>query len=306
MKKLCVMSAFLIIVTLALTGCADTTELGSRAIIQAAALDYSDGIYRVSALMFSGGSGGGDTIDASQENVIKVCGEGKTLAEAIDNVSLTDGKEIYMSETKLLILGSGFEETSVTKALDMLYREMRCSLNMPVCCAENAEMLTDLHFTEGITSAEKPLSIIENAEKAGVSPKTMLLDILADSAGGKSVIIPHFTQIENGSNVTSDDSGLTLAIDGSRVISNGYLGEFYDSRETLGLMLLSGKSTEITLNYLYDGAEHTCIAYNISVRKEQDGVNISARFRSRNGGRIPEEESKAALAVISDTIESAL
>ena len=130
-----------------LTGCADTTELGSRAIIQAAAIDCSDGVYRVSALMFSSSGSGGDVVDASRENVIKVCGEGTTLSEAIDNVSLTDGKEIYLSETKLLILGSGFEKASVTDALGMLYSEMKCSLNMPVCCADNAEELTELYAT---------------------------------------------------------------------------------------------------------------------------------------------------------------
>lgn len=67
MKKL----ALIIIGTLLLTGCeADMTELGNRAIIQAAAIDFN-GNYRVSALLFSGGGSGGDTIDASQENVIK-------------------------------------------------------------------------------------------------------------------------------------------------------------------------------------------------------------------------------------------
>ena len=148
---------------LLLTGCSDNTELGDRAIIQAAAIDFDRGEYRVSALLFSSGGGGGDTIDASQDNVIKVSGSGKTLAEAIDNISLIDGKEIYMSETKLLILGGGFADISALPALNTLYYDMRCSLNMPVCFSEDAELLTDLHFKEGITAAEKPLSMIEYA-----------------------------------------------------------------------------------------------------------------------------------------------
>ena len=49
------------------SGCSDPTALGNRAIIQAAAIDYDDG-YKISALMFSSGGSGGDTIDASQEN----------------------------------------------------------------------------------------------------------------------------------------------------------------------------------------------------------------------------------------------
>ena len=301
MKKLYILLACCML----MTGCTDTTELGSRAIIQAAGIDYSDGIYRVSALMFSGG-GGGDTIDASQENVIKVCGEGKTLTEAIDNVSLGDGKEIYMSETKLLILGGGFESTSAVEALDKLFREMRCSLNMPICCADNAEQLTELHFTEGITAAEKPLSVIENADRAGIAPKTLLLDVLSDSAGGRDTLIPHFTLTDNGSNVTADDSVITAVIDGTRPLSRGFLGELCDSRKTLGLMLIGGKSRSVTLNYVFNGAESTCIAYNIGVKITPDGVKISSKFRTRNGGRIPEPERQAALEVLADIVQSAL
>ena len=61
---------------------------------------------------------------------------------------------------RILQLLQGGEKCAciLTDALGMLYSEMKCSLNMPVCCADNAEEITELHFTEGITSAEKPVS----------------------------------------------------------------------------------------------------------------------------------------------------
>lgn len=301
MKKLVILTGC----CLFLTGCADTTELGSRAIIQSAGIDYADGVYRVSALMFSS-SGSGGTIDASQENVIKVCGEGTTLTEAIDNVSLNDGKEIYMSETKLLILGKGFDEISVTETLDILFREMRCGLNMPICCADNAEELTEIHFTEGMTASEKPLSIIENSDRAGRAPKTLLLDVLADSEGERDVLIPHFALTENGSSVTTDDSGITAVIDGTYLVSGGRLKNFRDETETIGLMLIGGKKDSITLNYLYDGSERTCIAYDVKVRAESGGIMISSKFRKRNGGRLSGRERQTAYENLCAIIESVL
>ena len=69
MRKLGIIAA--VILTLSLCGCADMTELGDRAIIQAAALDYRDGKYLVSALMFSGGDSG-ERMNSSQDNVIKL------------------------------------------------------------------------------------------------------------------------------------------------------------------------------------------------------------------------------------------
>lgn len=312
-KKLIIFFAVLVIAFL-FTGCSDSTELGNRAIIQAAAIDYdrANGGYKVSALLFSSGGSGGDTIDASQENVIKVQGTGKTLSEAVDNISLIDGKKIYMCETKLLILGSGFENTEVSDALDTLYYDLRCSLNMPVCYAENAEILTDLQFKEGVTAAEKPLSMIENAHELGAFPKTTLLDLLADRAGARSSLIPMFELAENGRGMTASDDGKTAVLSGSRRLSKGRFTDSYDREETAGLMLISGITDKIMLNYFYDGSEKTCEAFSVKViaadnpSQRAAGVKITAKFRSRNGTALSEDERKEALRSLTAIVEKGL
>lgn len=306
MRRILVLSTLLILTVL--TGCSDSTELGDRAIIQAAAVDY-DGKYHVSAMLFSSGGSGGDTIDASQENVIRVTGEGETLAGAIDNISLTDGKRIYMSETKLLILGSGFEEVNAVDALKTLYYDMRCSLNMPVCCAvkgTRAEDISNLQFTEGITSADKPLSLIENGERMGISPKTTLLDLLADSAGNRVSMMPALSVTENGSGMTAADDGKTAVLSGSRYFENGVLRDSFNEEETAALMLISGRSHKLMLNYRLGNSEKTCEAYCIKVTDELSlGRNVrkvSAKFRTRGGGRLSESDRKAALNALTEII----
>ncbi len=303
-------AAVLLFPMLLFSGCSDNTELGNRAIIEAAAVDYSHGEYKVSALLFSGGGSGGDTIDASGENVIKVTGTGKTLSEAIDSISLTDGKELYMSETKLLILGCGFTEGGVTDVLNTLYYDMRCSLNMPVCCAYKAEMLTDMHFTEGITSAEKPLFMIENAYREGVSPKTCLLDILADNAGGRATLIPFFTETENGYGMTTDENGKTAVLSGSYTVSGGKLTEYADSERTAGLMLLSGQSDKIKLSFTHKGRDYACEAYGIdaelSPKRDSEYIKVTARFRGRNGSPLSDELSEAALKALTELVKRAV
>lgn len=299
-------------VVLLMTGCSDPTELGDRAIIQAAAVDF-DGAYRVTALLFGSSGSGGDTIDASQENVIRVTGVGNTLAAAVDNISLIDGKRIYMSETKLLILGGGFEDANALDALKTLYYDMRCSLNMPVCCVESGERAEDiaaLRFTEGMTAADKPLSLIENAYAMGVSPKTTLLDLLADSAGEKASLLPVLAVAENGGGMT--DSGIgenkTAVLRGSRYFVNGLLGDSFDEDKTAALMLTTRRSSKTTLNYRFGGSEATCEAYGIKVddrsTRERSVLKVTAKFRTRNGGRLSEEERKAALAELVRVIES--
>ncbi len=308
MKKL--FAVLVLIALTAFTGCSDSTELGDRALIQSAAVDY-DGKYRVCAMLFSSGGSGGGTVDASQENVIRVNGEGETLSQAIDNISLVDGKRIYMCETKLLILGRGFENASAADALKTLYFDMRCSLNMPVCCVENgvsAEEIACLQFTEGITAADKPLSLIENANEMGISPKTTLLDLLADSAGEKSSMLPMLTITENGSGVTKSDDGRTVEISGSGIISDGFLRTVYGKTETAALMLINGKSHKLTLNYFLNDEERTCEAYCVKITDEnyvnKNIRHVSAKFRTRNGGHLSEEERRAALDALAKLVET--
>ncbi len=310
MKKLIVLT---LIVVILMSGCSyvgDATEIGSRAIIQAAAVDYDNG-YRVSALLFSSTGSGGDTIDASQDNVIKVTGEGRTLGEAIDNISLIDGKRIYMRETKLLILGNGFELQPIDNVLNTLYFDLRCSLNMLVCCAEKAEMLTDIQFTEGITSAEKPISILENAFEKGVSPKTTLLDLLCDLKAERTSLIPMFEYVKNGRGMTLNEDGGTVVLSGAREIINGNLERVLDRNQTAAVMLWRGLSNRITLNYEFEGCERICEAYDIKILSDnaddnKESVSVCAKFRSQNGGSIDDKERKTALRSLAKLLENGI
>ncbi len=289
MKKLLSILASLFL----LVGCSDTTELGDRAIIQLAAIDHTDGEFRISALLFSAGGSGG-TIDVKEANVIKVTGRGDTLGEAVNDLSLIDGKEIYMSEAKLLVLGSGFEDKDIISVLTMLYRDMRCSLNMPVCCADSAEMLADMEFTEGITAAEKPYSMIMNGWLSGVSPKTTLLDILSDDQGDRPSLIPTFSESVNGSGMTKSEEGKTAVLSGSRLITDGRLTSSADEAETAGYMLLSGLSDSISFSISDNTGETSCEAYNVEIQWDNSFPRITANYRGRTGSPLSDRQEQLA------------
>lgn len=278
-----------------LCGC-EATELGGRAIIQAAAVNCDGKEYTVSALLFSSGGGSGGEIDPSNENVIKVTGTGATFAAAVDDISLTDGKEIYMSETRLLILGDGFAQNDVTPLLETAARDMRLSLNTLVCCADDPELLTDLHFTEGMTAAEKPVDMIENAYRTGASPKADLLTILNNTAAGRDTLIPLFSAQQNGFGMTEDENGLTAVISGSRVLSEGKLSSKLNASATAGALLLSGESDHVRLSFSHGGREYSCEAYCVKVQELPSGeVSVTAKFRRTNGEQLAEEIKYAAM-----------
>lgn len=279
---------------LLLSGCADVTELGDRAIVQLAAIDHDGSEYKLSCLLFSAGGSGG-TIDVTKDNVIKVTGSGETLSEAIEQVSLIDGKDIYMSEAKLIVLGSGFEQQDVISSLMMLYRDMRCSLSTPICCAESAELLTDLEFTEGITAAEKPFSMIRNAELMAAAQETTLLDVLSGNEADRAVMIPSFEESKNGSGMTTDENGRTAVLNGSRFISDGHLKGFADMEQTTGYLLLTGLADSVALSYTADGHEYRCEAYNITADiTAPDKVRLTADYRSTGGEPLSDKHERIA------------
>lgn len=290
---------------LLLSGCV-STKLGERAIMQAASVDIYDGVYTVNALLFDSDGSSGEKVDPSGENVLKVTGSGDTFTAAVDDISLTDGREIYMSENRLLILGSGFEQEDLSPVLECLVRDMRCSLNMLICCTDDPEKLTDMHFTEGLTSAEKPVGMIENAYRSGISPRARLLDLLNDYAAGESTLIPNFIPEGNGFGMTTDDSGLTAVLSGSKELSGGrFVGEL-DPEQTVGRLLLGGDTDKLQFSFTHAGKEHSCEAYCIKAETLSDGgVQLSAMFRRRNGERLPEELKNAAVKRLGEILSAA-
>ena len=291
--------------TLLFTGCS-ATELGDRAIIQAAAVDY-DGEYIVSALLFSSGGGSGELVNAAEENVIKVTGRGSTFAAAVDDISLADGKEIFMSENRLLILGAGFEYTDFTPVLETLSRDMRCSLNMLVCSADDPEILTDLHFKEGLTAAEKPVGMIENAFGSGASPRATLLDLLNDAAADRETLLPMFRETFNGYGMTDGENGETAELCGSRYLIGGRLAAPLNAEETAGAMLATGEVDHTMLNFIHAGREIACEAYSVKLTEEErGGFILSAKLRRRDGSQLPEELKNAAMSELYNVIRAGL
>ncbi len=287
-----------------ITGCADRTELGERAIIQAAAVNADRDGYTVNALLFS--SAGSGLVDASEENVIRVDGRGRTLAQALDDISLNDGRAAYLDDIKLVIFGRGFEEADIAAALNTLYFDMGCGLNTVLAYAEEPDEIMELRFTEGVTSAEKLLSLIDNANREGETPKTTLLDALCAAESGSAALLPRLVIEKNGS-VTSQENGLTAVPEGSRSIYGGRLGRRCSAEETAGLMLVSGETDRLTLNFESGGKDRTCEARGISVRLLPDGsAEVSARFRARNGAALTERDETAAMERLREIVRAAL
>lgn len=295
----------LILVGLAfLTGCEERTELGARAIIQAAAINFDEKGYVVNALLFS--SGGSGLIDASEENVIRTDGRGETLVQALNDVSLSDGRAVYMSDIKLVVFGAGYEQSNLAEAMNTLYYDMGCGLDTLLACADEPSAVTELRFTEGVTSAEKLSELIENASRAGLAPKTTLLDALCSVESEKAFLLPYLSVEENGS-MTSKDDGLSAVPKGAKSVVGGRLCEYLSPQETAGALLVSGENDKLTLSFFDGENERSCKAYRIKVKRLDNGeTEVSARFRALNGASLTERDKNTALERLCEIVKLGL
>ena len=160
----------------------------------------------------------------------------------------------------------------------------------------NKDNLNTLALKEKAKKAQEARERAE-AEEAAAKLKDVIVTVRA-KAGANGRLF---------GSVTSQEDGLTAVPDGSRSIYGGRLGRRCSAEETAGLMLVSGETSRLTLNFESGGKGRTCEARGIRVRLLPDGsAEVSARFRARNGAALTEREENAAMERLREIVRAAL
>ena len=114
-------------VTITLVGCVSYVDLSDRAIVQG--IDYlpDKKVYRISMQYFNQSSEGGQNqIDKTQDNVLKSVGEGESIFEAAKNASMLTGKDLLLSENRLIIIGKELRKYKLCDTLEFFVGNYHC------------------------------------------------------------------------------------------------------------------------------------------------------------------------------------
>ncbi|MEG0570196.1 MAG: hypothetical protein RR497_00950, partial [Oscillospiraceae bacterium] len=104
-KKIFVVAICLCLCTVMLSSCSGSVKLSERALVQGIGID-SDGEKIVLTLqIFSPSGGNKGELAATSENAKLIRSTGNTLAFAIENASLTQGKEIFLGHARVIVIG---------------------------------------------------------------------------------------------------------------------------------------------------------------------------------------------------------
>ncbi|MGN0611780.1 MAG: Ger(x)C family spore germination C-terminal domain-containing protein [Ruminiclostridium sp.] len=154
-----------------LSGCVVYTDLADRAIVQSIGIDYlpDKKVYRISMQYFNQTSEGGiNQIDKTQDNVLKSVGEGENIFAAAKNASVLTGKDMLLSENKLIIIGKELQQYDLGATLEFFTGNLHSHPQSFIAAAENtAEELLDIRFKEGPTSSQRLAGLLRNAASEG-------------------------------------------------------------------------------------------------------------------------------------------
>lgn len=127
-ERFLITAIYLIVTSLILTSCTETHELQTLAIVTATGIDLENDKVIITCEIVdptSNGSSNSSSSDFtySQGNIVFAQGMGKTVFEAIRDVTLHFDRKLFFSHSNILIFGEEFAKKGITGFLDLFLRD---------------------------------------------------------------------------------------------------------------------------------------------------------------------------------------
>ncbi len=251
----------LILTSLLLTGCLGEVQLNQRAIVQAIGIDLGqDGGVELTFQIFAPAASGIE-ISASAENAKIITASGRTVSEAVQNATLTQGKELFIGHNRIVILSKELAEQGVEQTLSYFSANAFSRQNVCMMVSEGkAKELLSAKINQGILPAETLEKIALNTREAGMLQNIKLFEFLkALENKHESSMIPVAAlqpdpegQSENGSGEENAQSGKkgseggssgnsieqvsSISLVGMAIFSEGRMVGMLNPEESRGLM----------------------------------------------------------------------
>lgn len=281
MKKIILMLTSIII----LTGCWNYRELNDYAIATGMAIDYEDGEYEVS-LLFANGSNKED-----EDTQVTVRSEkGKTIYEAIKNISLSMPKEIYISHLSVIVFSEDMAKNGLRPALDFLLRDPQSHQNFYLIVAKDTKakdtltILTPLadypsqNITANIKITEKLQGRITNASFNNFVSK--ILQKGSNPISNSIIIVGNETEGTKKEEQENSVASAYTKLDTLGLFKNDKLVGWTTMDESIGINMLLGYVEILYLNLPCnnDNLVITSTSYKVknNIEKEKITVNINA------------------------------
>lgn len=213
-------------ICLTLQGCSYQVQLSQRLLIQGISIDRQGDGYRATMQVTQ--------MDNQEENLVSVMqGEGDSAMDALNAVTLSNGKRPLYSHSLILILGRDCAERGLSDVMDFFirYPESHPTVNVLMADGRAEEILSTKQEDGKYVQARDIAEITKGGKYNGETVQMEMLDVINQLHGeGSSPYLP-IVKREQESIVSS----------GTVVFSGDHPTVDLDKSKTRGLLLLTGK-----------------------------------------------------------------
>lgn len=335
MKMIRATAAMLVIaVTVVMCGCVSYVDLADRAIVQAIGIDYlpDKRVYRISMQYFNQSSEGGQNqIDKTQDNVLKSVGEGDSVFSAAKNASILTGKDLLLSENRLIIVGKELRKYDLAQTLEFFVGNYHSHPQAYVAAAEDtAEELLDIRFKEGSTSSQRLSDLIRNAASESRCKSTYpyeVMTMLCTKTGSaflpmlKTAVLKTDVTIpkekgdsKGGGEEQSEDGETTIILDGGVVFKDGKESAVVDGDAATAIFFMTERPSEYSFTvpleqYAKPSVTLGDVTRNMTATENNGKVIFNVVFSSSgkvgSRGSIGEDDERA-VNIVTKSAESEL
>ncbi|MES5938263.1 MULTISPECIES: Ger(x)C family spore germination protein [unclassified Bacillus cereus group] len=252
----------LVITTVLLTGCWDSKEIKSLAIVMALGIDKDaeNKGYRVSLQIANVGEAAGSIEGGSGYStpITVYTTTGRTLLEAIRKTSKKVPRELYFSHLQLVIIGESLAKKGISNLFDFFERTPETRLTSMVLIAERDEAKQIL---ETLTPIEKlPSNSLSTkmklTEKLWSENTRVEIDDIVNGLGkqGKQLVISGVRldgdslEGDEKSNVEKSKPSVSVNIGRLALFKDGKLMRWLPNRQARGIILIQNKMKGSTIN----------------------------------------------------------
>lgn len=222
------------ILAFVLSGCSNKTELRDRAIVEAMAIDFENGEYKITLQEYMPSDAKAGEGSGTSQNIY-VTTSGKTLFEALKNAESKDGNQIFYGHSRAYLIGKEAADKGLVQIIEFMNSNYQLSLNSAVILTEtNAEdVLKKKVFAEVV-----PNITIDRIESCGKAPDVAVIDVLRDVYNLEGCcVLP----------ILSPDGKEEVKIEKCAVFKDKKPKIFLDTEETMGYIWMLGKISDAVM-----------------------------------------------------------
>lgn len=242
-----------------MTSCVDSEQLKEIAVVQAIGIDYDKDEFQLTLQIYSPKSAGGtSSIDTSKNNATIITTSGTTIADAMRNATLLQGKTIFSGHNRVIVLGRDLSEQGIRQIFSYFNRDARTKQNADVMMASTtANEIVTTNIEQGMLAAETMENMVNNYKRNGLvydSPYYLLsqsMNVYDGCAAMPIIAMDEAEQEQAGQSDGNEENGSEapeqiqtvnkLKLTGTAVFRDYKLVNTMDENQTRGLLLLDNQ-----------------------------------------------------------------